>query len=48
MKYDEISNLLDQKVRELQKELKQLKKARRALRSKSRLSLAFQQYPLAG
>ncbi|MCE7748590.1 MAG: hypothetical protein GPJ51_09325 [Candidatus Heimdallarchaeota archaeon] len=48
MNHDEVSNLLDQKVRGLQKELKQLKKARRALRSKARLSLAFQQYPLAG
>jgi len=48
MKYDEVSNLLDQKVKALQKELKQFKRARRALRSKSRLGLAFQQYPLPG
>jgi len=48
MKIYEVSNTLDQKVKALQRELKQLKRARSALRSKDRSRLVHQPNPLAG
>ena len=44
-----LENLLDQRLAELQAELKRLKRARRAQRAKTaRRSLNYRDYPLTG
>ncbi len=48
MKHAEIEQLLNQEIRALQKELNQLKRARRAQRAKARSRWSFQRIPLAG
>ena len=44
----ELSNILDKKIRALQKELNQLKRARRARRAKARSSYSIGQFPAQG
>ncbi|MCE7740983.1 MAG: hypothetical protein GOP50_00870 [Candidatus Heimdallarchaeota archaeon] len=49
MNEHELSRLLDQEIRDLQKELSELKRARRTLRAKARSErLLTQRIPLAG
>ncbi len=49
MNEQELSRLLDQEIRALQKELNELKRTRRALRAKARSeSLLTQRIPLSG
>ena len=49
MNENKLENLLDQRLAELQAELKRLKRARRTQRARSaRRSLTYRDYPLTG